>query len=159
MLSKPTNCDCMVFVSCGGLADWLQQWLLLSLDDCVMQVRDFWQDVEAATNERQHAMFQCINKHLESLSRQIETTVGEALSLRLEPVTIAMDPPAAQDFHESLQNLFVQGVFQSASTVSTGCVHFQVASLPSTDCISGCILVSRTGMLSNRSTASVSTTL
>ena len=74
------------------------------------QVRDFWQDVEAATNERQRDMFQCINRQLESLSRQIEATVGEALDLRLEPVTIAMDPPAAQDFHESLQNLFAQGI-------------------------------------------------
>lgn len=75
-----------------------------------VQVRDFWQDVEAATNERQRAMFQCINTRLESLSRQIEATVGEALDLRLEPVTIAMDPPASQDFHDSLQNLFAQGM-------------------------------------------------
>jgi len=74
-----------------------------------MQVRDFWQDVEAATNERQRSMFQCINRRLESLSREIEGTVGQVLDLRLEPVTIAMDPPAAQDFHDSLQNLFAQG--------------------------------------------------
>ncbi|KAL3150332.1 hypothetical protein ABBQ32_000177 [Trebouxia sp. C0010 RCD-2024] len=80
------------------------------------EVRDFWQDVEAATNERQRAMFQCINRRLESLSRQIEATVGEALNLRLEPVTIAMDPPAAQDFHESLQNLFAQGIRQRSVT-------------------------------------------
>lgn len=68
--------------------------------------------MEAATNERQRAMFQCINRRLESLSRQIEATVGEALNLRLEPVIIAMDPPAAQDFHESLQHLFAQGGLQ-----------------------------------------------
>ena len=74
-----------------------------------MQVSDFWQDVEAATNERQRSMFQCINRRLESLSREIEGTVGRVLDLRLEPVTIAMDPPAAQDFHDSLQNLFAQG--------------------------------------------------
>ena len=76
---------------------------------CHAQVRDFWQDVEAATNERQRAMFQCINRRLEGLSQQIEAAVGEVLDLRLEPVTIAMDPPAAQDFHDSLQNLFAQG--------------------------------------------------
>lgn len=35
--------------------------------------------------------------------------MGQVLDLRLEPVTIAMDPPAAQDFHDSLQNLFAQG--------------------------------------------------
>jgi hypothetical protein len=74
-----------------------------------MQVGDFWQDVEAATNERQRSMFQCINRRLESLSREIEGTVGQVLDLRLEPVTITMDPPAAQDFHDSLQNLFAQG--------------------------------------------------
>ena len=79
-----------------------------------LQVRDFWQDVETATNERQRAMFQCINRRLDSLSRQIEATVGDVLDLRLEPVTIAMDPPAAQDFHDSLQNLFAQGTVKSA---------------------------------------------
>lgn len=79
------------------------------MTQCLLQVRDFWQDVEAATNERQRAMFLCINRRLESLSRQIEATVGDVLDLRLEPVTIAMDPPAAQDFHDSLQNLFAQG--------------------------------------------------
>ena len=85
-----------------------------------MQVRDFWQDVEAATNERQHSMFQCINRRLESLSRQIEATVGEALDVRLEPVTIAMDPPAAQDFHDSLQNLFAQGTIIVLKTSTAG---------------------------------------
>ncbi|DBA79311.1 TPA: hypothetical protein ACH3X2_007790 [Trebouxia sp. C0005] len=80
------------------------------------EVNDFWQDVEAATNERQRSMFQCINRRLESLSREIEGTVGQVLDLRLEPVTIAMDPPAAQDFHDSLQNLFAQGIRQRSVT-------------------------------------------
>lgn len=80
------------------------------------EVSDFWQDVEAATNERQRSMFQCINRRLESLSREIEGTVGRVLDLRLEPVTIAMDPPAAQDFHDSLQNLFAQGIRQRSVT-------------------------------------------
>ena len=75
----------------------------------LVQVQDFWKDVETATNERQRSMFHCINQHLQSLSRQIEATVGRVLEVRLEPVTIAMDPPAAQDFHESLQNLFAMG--------------------------------------------------
>ena len=74
-----------------------------------LQVHDFWQDVESATNERQRHMFQCINQHLRALSSQIEATVGRVLDVRLEPVTIVMDPPAAQDFHESLQNLFALG--------------------------------------------------
>ena len=72
-------------------------------------MQDFWKDVETATNERQRSMFHCINQHLQTLSRQIEATVGRVLEVRLEPVTIAMDPPAAQDFHESLQNLFAMG--------------------------------------------------
>ncbi|DBA78877.1 hypothetical protein WJX77_008617 [Trebouxia sp. C0004] len=80
------------------------------------EVNDFWQDVEAATNERQRSMFQCINRRLESLSREIEETVGQVLDLRLEPITIAMDPPAAQDFHDSLQNLFAQGIRQRSMT-------------------------------------------
>jgi hypothetical protein len=89
-----------------------------------MQVGDFWQDVEVATNERQRSMFQCINRRLESLSREIEGTVGQVLDLRLEPVTIAMDPPAAQDFHDSLQNLFAQGdpASASASAAALHCV-------------------------------------
>lgn len=100
-----------------------------------MQVRDFWQDVEAATNERQRDMFQCINRQLESLSRQIEATVGEALDLRLEPVTIAMDPPAAQDFHDSLQNLFAQGMIMLLQNVTSA---LKVQSIVCQLKVSGC---------------------
>lgn len=74
--------------------------------------------MEAATNERQRSLFHSINRRLERLSRDIEATVGQVLDLRLEPVTIAMDPPAAQDFHNSLQTLFTQGGGVSYCVVS-----------------------------------------
>lgn len=74
-------------------------------------------------------MFQCINRQLESLSRQIEATVGEALDLRLEPVTIAIDPPAAQDFHESLQNLFAQGISMLLQKVTAALKCSQLTSV------------------------------
>jgi len=35
--------------------------------------------------------------------------VGKSLDLKLEPVDIHMDPPSAQEFHNSIQDLFTAG--------------------------------------------------
>ena len=73
------------------------------------QVGEFWQGLEAATNARQRVLFHRINGHLAVLARAIEATVGELLSVRLEAVPIRMEPPSAQTFHASLQDLLSRG--------------------------------------------------
>ena len=50
-----------------------------------------------------------INSHLAVLARAIEATVGELLSVHLEAVPIRMEPPSAQAFHASLQDLLSRG--------------------------------------------------
>ena len=84
-------------------------WLLQSRTLCIMQVAEFWHEVELATNVRQQRMFQAVNAHLEKLSRGVDDVVGGLLSLRLEPVLVRMDPPSAAEFHCSLQELFEKG--------------------------------------------------
>lgn len=74
-----------------------------------MQVADFWHEVELATNARQQHMFRAVNLHLERLARAVDATVGDLLSLRMEPVLLRMDPPSAAEFHHSLQELFDKG--------------------------------------------------
>ena len=74
-----------------------------------LQIQEFWHELEVATNEKQQQMVGTINQHLSSLARDIEDVVGRTLDLRLEPVDIRMDPPTAQDFHDSLQQLFSSG--------------------------------------------------
>ena len=46
-------------------------------------MREFWAALEAATNERQAAMFGVLNAHLATLGRRIEAAVGELLDVRL----------------------------------------------------------------------------
>ena len=46
-----------------------------------MQVRGFWAQLEAATNERQQAMFRVLNKHLARLAQRVETVVGDLLEV------------------------------------------------------------------------------
>lgn len=79
------------------------------------QVGEFWQGLEAATNARQRVLFHRINGHLAVLARAIEATVGELLSVRLEAVPIRMEPPSAQTFHASLQDLLSRGQWNSRS--------------------------------------------
>ena len=74
-----------------------------------LQIQEFWHELEVATNEKQQQMVTTINQHLSGLARDIEDVVGRTLDLRLEPVDIRMDPPTAQDFHDSLQQLFSSG--------------------------------------------------
>ena len=47
---------------------------------CV-QVRGFWAQLEAATNERQQAMFRMLNVHLARLAQRVETVVGDLLEV------------------------------------------------------------------------------
>ncbi|KAK9830273.1 hypothetical protein WJX72_010744 [[Myrmecia] bisecta] len=74
------------------------------------EVGEFWQQLERATNERQHTLFRRINTHLQALSQRIEAAVGEVLEVRLEPAHIRLEMPSAQDFHTSLQTLFAEGI-------------------------------------------------
>jgi tRNA U34 5-carboxymethylaminomethyl modifying GTPase MnmE/TrmE len=76
------------------------------------EVRGFWHQLETATNERQRALLRRLNGHLEGLSRAIEAVVAERLSVRLEPVDLRLQPPTAQQFHDSLQRLFAAGITQ-----------------------------------------------
>ncbi|CAL8468472.1 g8012 [Coccomyxa elongata] len=70
------------------------------------EVRDFWHALEAATNERQQAMFRLLNHHMKRLAQRVEAAVGEALEVVLEPAALHLDPPTAQQFHSDLQDLF-----------------------------------------------------
>ncbi len=72
-------------------------------------MRDFWHALEAATNERQQAMFRLLNRHLKRLTQRVEVAVGEALEVQLEPAALHLDPPTAQQFHSDLQDLFDTG--------------------------------------------------
>lgn len=56
-----------------------------------LQVRAFWAQLEAATNERQQAMFRILNTHLKHLAQRIETAVGELLEVPI--ISSATDPP------------------------------------------------------------------
>ena len=56
-----------------------------------------------------------LNSHLAELSAEIEATVSEALAVELEPVAIRLQPPSAQDFHKSLEELFAQGAAPRAA--------------------------------------------
>ena len=49
--------------------------------ESAVQVRGFWGQLEAATNERQQAMFRMLNAHLKHLAQRIEAAVGEILEV------------------------------------------------------------------------------
>ena len=50
-----------------------------------LQVRGFWAQLEAATNERQQAMFRMLNVHLARLGQRVETVVGDLLEVSASP--------------------------------------------------------------------------
>lgn len=54
-----------------------------------MQVRGFWAQLEAATNERQQAMFRVLNAHLKHLAQRVEAAVGDILEVTHTPVPAA----------------------------------------------------------------------
>lgn len=73
------------------------------------QVREFWHELEAATNARQAALFEALNRQLERLARRIEAVVGDALDVTLEPAALAIAPPTPEQFHADLRELFSAG--------------------------------------------------
>lgn len=75
----------------------------------VMQIQQFWRDLEVATNEKQRHLVAVLNQHLDTLARSVEQCVGAALNLRLEPITMKLDPPSLEEFHHSIQDLFQRG--------------------------------------------------
>ncbi len=85
-------------------------------------MRDFWHALEAATNERQQAMFRLLNHHMKRLAQRVETAVGEALEVVLEPAALHLDPPTAQQFHSDLQDLFDSGAY-AGCVCSPGSAH------------------------------------
>ena len=94
------------------------------------QVREFWHDLEAATNERQAAMFRMLNGHLTRLGRRIEAAVGELLDVHLEPATLKLEPPSAQQFHADLQQLFDAGAACAFASCFLDAGAFQGMSYP-----------------------------
>ena len=74
-----------------------------------LQIHQFWHDLEVATNDKHQQLIGILNVHLDSLARDVEQVVGAALNLRLEPLDIQLDPPNAQQFHKSIQELFDTG--------------------------------------------------
>ena len=75
----------------------------------ILQIHQFWHDLEVATNDKHQQLIGILNVHLDSLARDVEQVVGAALNLRLEPLDIQLDPPNAQQFHKSIQDLFETG--------------------------------------------------
>ena len=73
------------------------------------QVREFWHELEAATNARQAALFAALNGQLEVLARRIEAVVGDALDVALEPAALAIAPPTPEQCHADLRELFSTG--------------------------------------------------
>ena len=73
------------------------------------QVREFWHELESATNARQAAMFGLLNGHLNRLGGRVEAAVGGLLHVRLEPAALHLEPPSAQQHHADLQALFDSG--------------------------------------------------
>ena len=63
-----------------------------------LQVRAFWAQLEAATNERQQAMFRMLNVHLKHLAQRVETAVGELLEVRI--ISPAADPTCQEPLHK-----------------------------------------------------------
>lgn len=61
----------------------------LSIYKFAVQVRGFWAQLEAATNERQQAMFRVLNVHLKHLAQRVEAAVGEILEVTHTPVLAA----------------------------------------------------------------------
>ncbi|KAK3275091.1 hypothetical protein CYMTET_16760 [Cymbomonas tetramitiformis] len=73
------------------------------------EVREFWHEMEIATNERQRAFIQEINGALAELSAEVEATVEEQLgSVTLEPVRISLVPPTITEHHTHLTELLRQ---------------------------------------------------
>ena len=50
-----------------------------------------------------------------------QAVVSERLSVRLEPVDLRLQPPTAQEFHDSLQQLFTAGAFTNHSSSARAC--------------------------------------
>jgi hypothetical protein len=90
-----------------------------------LQVRDFWHALEAATNERQQAMFRLLNRHLKRLAQRVEVAVGEALEVQLEPAALHLDPPTAQQFHADLQDLFDTGAHLTPPSILKVSFYFR----------------------------------
>ncbi len=47
---------------------------------------------------------------------RVQAVVSERLSVRLEPVDLRLQPPTAQEFHDSLQRLFAAGAPTARAT-------------------------------------------
>ncbi len=83
------------------------------------QVREFWHELEAATNARQAALFAALNAQLEVLARRIEAVVGDALDVALEPAALAIAPPTPEQFHADLRELFSTGARRSGPALTS----------------------------------------
>lgn len=79
-----------------------------------MQIQQFWHDLEVATNEKHQQLISVLNQHLDNLARVVEKVVGGTLNLKLEPVIISLEPPTAQQFHNSVEKLFAAGIWLQA---------------------------------------------
>eukprot|EP00854_Cymbomonas_tetramitiformis_P007094 gene7094-8463_t len=70
------------------------------------EVREFWHEMEIATNERQRAFIQEINGALAELSAEVEATVEEQLgSVTLEPVRISLASNVRRFFVELIEEM------------------------------------------------------
>ena len=72
-------------------------------------MRDFWYQLEVSTNGHQVVLLRRLNAHLAELTKEIEDSVCEVLAIEVQPIAISLTPPSAQDFHDTLAQLFAAG--------------------------------------------------
>jgi hypothetical protein len=73
------------------------------------QAREFFAQLEVACHGRQQVLLRHLNAHLAELSAEVEDIVSQQLDIVLTPVSIKLHPPSADDFHNTLAQLFAQG--------------------------------------------------
>ncbi|GAX72603.1 hypothetical protein CEUSTIGMA_g59.t1 [Chlamydomonas eustigma] len=86
-------------------------------DDLLAQVHaevsEFWAVLEACTCARHKELLKSVNKQMEGLSRQIESVVGGCMDVSLNPVSLKLTAPSAEQFHSDLQDLINKGVAET----------------------------------------------
>lgn len=65
--------------------------------------------MESCTNARAAQLIRKLNTALEALSARVEGAVSAQLDVRLEPVSLRMAMPSAEQFHGDLTQLIEKG--------------------------------------------------
>ena len=77
------------------------------------EVRDFWHELEAATNSRQKFLFDIINEKLQELAAEAEGVLSHRLDVRLEPAKLSIEAPSFSQQHSDFAELFSKGIVET----------------------------------------------